>query len=199
MSDAEPRSVVAECLDELLSVIEDFLIEGRVMFYTNLSSETSVECDSRIHVIIDGLDIIFSHEAASADLLVAGSIILGSICAAADHAGFMCEAVYNIFRMHRYDTLVVLVILHVFAHVGGNAIFTLRNYSLTMTVVKSIVMFLESEHAPVAIATLSSVGDAQPQFHACVECPFSKDALSIDIVVSLLFAKLQNYAVRNYT
>ncbi|XWS13515.1 hypothetical protein CRYUN_Cryun36dG0043700 [Craigia yunnanensis] len=167
MSDAEPRSVVAElCLDELLSVIEDFLIEGRVMLYTNLSSETSVECDSRIHGIIDGSDIIFSHEAASADLLVAGSIILGSICAAADCAGFMCEAVYNIFRMHRYDTSVVLVILHVFAYVGGDAIFTLRNYSLTMTVLKSIVMFLESKHAPVATATLSSAGDAQPQFHA---------------------------------
>ena len=119
ISDAEPRSVVAElCLDELLSVIEDFLIEGRVMLYTNLSSETSVECDSRMHVIIDGLDIIFSHEAASADLLVAGSIILGSICAATDRPGFMCEAVYNILRMHKYDTSVVLVLLHVFAYVG---------------------------------------------------------------------------------
>ncbi|XP_022716521.1 uncharacterized protein LOC111275409 isoform X2 [Durio zibethinus] len=195
MSDAESRSLVSElCLDELLSVMEDFLIDGRVMLYTNLSSETAVECDSKMHVIIDGSDVIFSHEAASADLLVGGSIILGSLCATADRAGFMCEAVYNIFRMHRYDTAVVLVILHVFAYVGGNKIFTLRDYSLIMTVLKSVVMFLESECAPVAIATLSPVGDVQPQIHACVGCPFSKDALSVDIVVSLLFAKLQNYA-----
>ncbi|KAB2060300.1 hypothetical protein ES319_A10G007700v1 [Gossypium barbadense] len=113
---------------------------------------------------------------------------------AADRAGFLCEAAYNIFRMHRYDTLVVLVILHAFAYVGGNKMFTLRNYSLTMTVLKSIVMFLESEHAPMSTATHSFVGDVLPQFHACVGCPFSKDALSVDIVVSLLFTKLQNFA-----
>lgn len=191
MSDAESRSLVAElCLDELLSVIEDFLIEGRVLLYTNQSSETYIECDSRIHAVIDGSDIIFSHEAATTDLLVAGCIILGSICAAADRADFMCESVYNVFRMHRYDTSVVLVILHVFAYVGGGVIFTLRNYSLTMTVLKSIVMFLESEHASEAL----SAADTQPKFHACVGCPFSKDAVSVDIVVSLLFAKLQNYA-----
>ncbi|XVF26278.1 hypothetical protein REPUB_Repub14bG0002100 [Reevesia pubescens] len=118
MSDAEPRSVVAEiCLEELLSIIEDFLVEGRVMLYTSLSSETSVECDSRIHVIIDGSDVIYTHEAAPADLLVAE-----------------------------------------------------------------------------AIATRSSVADVLPQFHACVGCLFSKNVLSVDVVVSLLFARLQNYA-----
>ena len=69
---------------------------------------------------LDNMDLereVESDEAASADLLVAGSFILGSICAATDYAGFMCEAVYNILRMHRYDTSVVLVILHVFAYV----------------------------------------------------------------------------------
>ncbi|KAA3478736.1 Flagellar attachment zone 1 [Gossypium australe] len=195
ISDAEARSVVAElCLDELLSLMEEFLIEGRVMLCAALSSETSVECDSRRHAIFDDSAVVFTHEAASADLLVAGSIILGSICAAADRAGFLCEAAYNIFRMHRYDTSVVLVILHAFAYVGGNKMFTLRNYSLTMTVLKSIFMFLESEHAPMATATHSFVGDVLPQFHACVGCPFSKDALSVDLVVSLLFTKLQNFA-----
>ncbi|KAB2007150.1 hypothetical protein ES319_D10G007800v1 [Gossypium barbadense] len=195
ISDAEARSVVDElCLDELLSLIEEFLIEGRVMLCAALSSETSVECDSRRHAIFNGSAVVFTHEAASADLLVAGSIILGSICAAADRAGFLCEAAYSIFRMHRYDTSVVLVILHAFAYVGGNKMFTLGNYSLTITVLKSIVMFLESERAPMATATHSFVGDVLPQFHACVGCPFSKDALSVDIVISLLFTKLQNFA-----
>ncbi|GMI91989.1 MATERNAL EFFECT EMBRYO ARREST 22, EMBRYO DEFECTIVE 1611 [Hibiscus trionum] len=194
MSDAESRSVFAElCLNDLLGVIEDFLIEGRVMFCTNLSSETSMEYDSRINVLIDGLDVIFSFEAASAELLVAGSIILGSLCTAADSVSFICEAAYNIFRMHRYDTSVVLIILHVFAYVGGDKLFTLRDYSSTMTVLKSIVTFLESECVPVAVLTPSLVGDVQPQFPACVGCPFSKDALSVDIVASLLFAELQNY------
>ncbi|TYH47597.1 hypothetical protein ES332_D10G008700v1 [Gossypium tomentosum] len=195
ISDAEARSVVDElCLDELLNFIEEFLIEGRVMLCAALSSETSVECDSRRHAIFNGSAVVFTHEAASADLLVAGSIILGSICAAADRAGFLCEAAYSIFRMHRYDTSVVLVILHAFAYVGGNKMFTLGNYSLTITVLKSIVMFLESERAPMATATHSFVGDVLPQFHACVGCPFSKDALSVDIVISLLFTKLQNFA-----
>ncbi|MBA0719973.1 hypothetical protein Golax_007617 [Gossypium laxum] len=195
VSDAEPRSVLSElCLGDLLSVIEGFLIEGRVISCTNLSSETSVEYESGIHVTVDGLDVIFSYEAASADLLVGGSIILGSICTAAGSVSFLCEAVYNIFRMHRYDTSVVLIILHVFAYVGGDKLFTLRNYSLTMTVLKSVVMFLESERASVATSTLPLVDDVQPQFPACVGCPFSKDALSVDTVVSLLFAKLQNFA-----
>ncbi|KAK8296368.1 hypothetical protein V6Z12_D05G120200 [Gossypium hirsutum] len=102
VSDAEPRSVLSElCLGDLLSVIEGFLIEGRVISCTNLSSETSVEYESGIHVTVDGLDVIFSYEAASADLLVGGSIILGSICTAAGSVSFLCEAVYNIFRMHR--------------------------------------------------------------------------------------------------
>ncbi|KAE8728710.1 Fatty acid hydroxylase 1 isoform 1 [Hibiscus syriacus] len=186
-------SVVAECLDELLSLIQDFLIEGGVMLYADLSSQTSVECDSRRHVFIDGSDVVFTHEAASADLLVASSIILGSICGASDHTGFLCEAAYNILRMHRYDTSVVLVVLHVFAYVGGDKMFTLRDYSSTMTVLKSIVVFLETECAPVAIRTHSLVGDVLPQFHACVGCPFSKDTLSVDNVVSLLFTKFQNY------
>ncbi|KAK8352850.1 hypothetical protein V6Z12_A05G120700 [Gossypium hirsutum] len=195
VSDAEPRSVLSElCFGDLLSVIEGFLIEGRVISCTNLSSETSVEYESGIHVTVDGLDVIFSYEAASADLLVGGSIILGSICTAADSVSFLCEAVYNIFRMHRYDTSVVLIILHVFAYVGGDKLFTLRNYSLTMTVLKSVVTFLESERASVATSTLPLVDDVQPQFPACVGCPFSKDALSVDTVVSLLFAKLQNFA-----
>ncbi|XP_039034444.1 uncharacterized protein LOC120170564 [Hibiscus syriacus] len=132
LSDAVARSVVAECLDELLSSIQDFLIEGRVMLYANLSFETSAEFDSRRHVIIDVSDVVLTHEPASADLLVASSIVLGLICAAADRTGFLCEAAYNIFRMHRYNTSVVLVVLHVFAYVGGDKMFTLRNYRLTM-------------------------------------------------------------------
>ncbi|GMI93227.1 hypothetical protein HRI_002992000 [Hibiscus trionum] len=193
MSDPEARSVVAECLDELFSLIQDFLIEGRVM-YAKLSSGTSVECDSRRHVIIDGSDVVFTHEAASADMLVASSIILGSICAAADRTGFLCEAAYNIFLMHRYDTSVVLVVVHVFAYMGGDKMFTLGDYSSTMTVLKSIVVFLESECAQVASRTHSLVGDVLPQFHASVGCPFSKDALSVDNAVSFLFTKFQNYA-----
>ncbi|OMO83102.1 hypothetical protein CCACVL1_11556, partial [Corchorus capsularis] len=196
MSDAESRSLLVElCLDELLSGIEDFLVEGKVFLNTNLSSETEtpVEYDSRRHIIIDGSDVISLHADASADLLVAASIVLGSICTAADRTGFMCEAVYNIVRMRRYDSSVVLIILHVFASVGCDKFFNLRKYSLTMTVLKSIVMFLERERAAVASVTNSSVGDVQPQFLPCVECPFSKDMLSVDIVVSLLFEELQKF------
>ncbi|KAJ7954566.1 Maternal effect embryo arrest protein [Quillaja saponaria] len=158
LSDAETRTLFSECgpLDKLLCLIEDFLIEGRVMVYNDVPYETST--DSRTHVFLDGLNISLSSRTASCEQLVAGSIILASISAVIDRIGFICEASYNVFRMSRQDSSLLLTILHVFAYLGGEKIFSLGNYGLVMTVLGSIVMFLESGSSSVASAScLSSI------------------------------------------
>ncbi|GAV65621.1 hypothetical protein CFOL_v3_09136, partial [Cephalotus follicularis] len=191
ISDVEARSMFAElCLDELFSLMEDFLIHGRMMVCTDECSPTLVE----INTLLDGLNMRLSSEVASADQLVAGSIILASICKAIDHIGFICEASYNILRMCRHDTSVVLTILHVFAYLGGERYFTLKKHHLTVAVLKSIVTVLETGCLPVAAAScLSSLNKVQIEFHPCTKCPFSEDAAPIDNVVSLLLEKLQKY------
>ncbi|XP_050288057.1 uncharacterized protein LOC126726747 [Quercus robur] len=202
MSDVETRSIFADFgfVDELLSLIEDFLIYGRVIVYDNVSSETSVECDSRIDILLDGVNIILLDVVASADLLVAGSIILASICASIDHIAFICETSYNIFRRCACDSSLVLTILHVFAYLGGQKFFSLGDYKLMMMVLKSIVMLLEGVHLSVdAAACPLSVSKVQLQFHPCVKCPFLEGAISIDTSALLLLELLQNIAVLGTT
>ncbi|TXG73481.1 hypothetical protein EZV62_002060 [Acer yangbiense] len=194
MSDAEVRSVFDKlCLDELLRLIVNFLMDGRVMKYREESS--LIDCNSKINIVLDGVNTILYSEAASADQLVAGSIILASICAATDHTGFICEASYNIFRMHRCDLSLVLTILHIFAYLGREKYFTLREHNLTMTVLKSMVTCIERRSSSIAETVCPSSAHQVPaEFHPCTKCPFSKDAVSVDIAISLLLKKLQSYA-----
>ncbi|KAG2689499.1 hypothetical protein I3843_09G138900 [Carya illinoinensis] len=197
MSDVETRTMLADFdfLDELLSLIEEFLIDGRVMVYTNVSSETFIECDTRINFLLDGVPISLSDEVSSADQLVAGSIILASICAAIDQIGFICEASYNIFRRHACDSSLVLSILHVFAYLCGEKLFSVTKYGLMVTVFQSIVMLLEGVNSSDPAASHSlSVSEDQFLFHPCTKCPFSKDAVSIDTVTSLLLKFIWNNA-----
>ncbi|KAM4112485.1 hypothetical protein ACJW30_05G143900 [Castanea mollissima] len=202
MSDVETRSIFTDFgfVDELLSLIEDFLIYGRVTVYDNVSSETSIECDSRIDILLDGVNIKLLDVVASADLLVAGSIILASICASIDHIAFICETSCNIILRRACDSSLVLTILHVFAYLGGQKFFSLGDYKLMMMVLKSIVMLLEGVHLSVdAAACPSSVGKVQLQFHPCAKCPFSEGAISIDTSALLLLELLQNIAVLGTT
>ncbi|XP_040998115.1 uncharacterized protein LOC121244140 [Juglans microcarpa x Juglans regia] len=197
MSDVETRSMLADFdfLDELLSLIEEFLIDGRVLAYTNISSNTFIECDTRINFLMDGVTISFSYKVSSADQLVAGSIILASICAAIDQIGFICEASYNIFRRHACDSSLVLSILHVFAYLCGQKLFSATKYGLMVTVFKSIVMLLEGVNSSDPAASRSlSVSKDQFLFHPCTKCPFLKDAVSIDTVTSFLLKFIWNNA-----
>ncbi|KAI9195861.1 hypothetical protein LWI28_018821 [Acer negundo] len=196
MSDAEARSVFDKlCLDELLRLIENFLLDGRVMKYSEKPSQSSIDCNSKINIVLDGVNAILSSEAASADQLVAGSIILASICAATDHIGFICETSYNILRMHQCDLSLLLTILHIFAYLGREEYFTLREHNLTMTLLKSMVTCIERRSSSVAETSCpSSACQVRAEFHPCTKCPFSKDAVSVDIAISLLLKKLQSYA-----
>jgi hypothetical protein len=157
VSDVEARNLFAEvcCLDELLGLIEEFLLDGKLMVYADLSSEPLSGCDSMIDILLDGVNIKFVSKSASSNLLVAGSIILASICAAIDHIGFLCQASYSLLRMHRCDTVSALTILHIFAYLAGEKFLSPRKHSLTMTVLKSVIMFLEGGDSSVASAASS--------------------------------------------
>nr|TKR91248.1 hypothetical protein D5086_0000225100 [Populus alba] len=197
VSDVEARNLFAEvcCLDELLGLIEEFLLDGKLMVYADLSSEPLSGCDSMIDILLDGVNIKFASKSASSNLLVAGSIILASICAAIDHIGFLCQASYSLLRMHSCDTVSALAILHIFAYLAGEKFLSPRKHSLTMTVLKSVIIFLEGGDSSVASAASSLTMCKGGMFHPCAKCPFSTDVVSIDIVTSMLLEKLQNCAV----
>ncbi|KAA8514821.1 hypothetical protein F0562_018000 [Nyssa sinensis] len=197
MSVVETRSMFSELchLDELLTLIEDFLIDRRVLVYNDVSSESSPVCDSRVKIFLNGVDIILSFETALTHQLVAAGIVLASICAAVDHIGFICEASYNIVRPQKFDSSLMLTILHVFVYLCGSKYFTQNNYCLLMNVLKSLVMFLERENLLTDSApSLPFPAEDWPEFPSCIKCAFSEGAVSMDIVILLLLEKLQNCA-----
>ncbi|KAL6989181.1 hypothetical protein U1Q18_014933 [Sarracenia purpurea var. burkii] len=194
--DVKTRNIFAElCLfGELLPLVEDFLLDRGVLVYGVVSSESLPMSGSRVNILLNEAEIILSHSMAPTHLLVAGGIVLASICAAIDNTGFLCEASYNIFRMP--DTSLMLTILHVFAYVGGPNYLNLKHYSLIMTVMKSLVTFLERENLSHDYTCCHpSVGEVRQEFPSCNNCPFSDGAVSMDIVISLLFENIQNYAL----
>lgn len=197
MSDVEICSTFAElfCLDELLSLIEDFLIDRRVMVIEDCSSGSLIKYNSGVHVLLDGSNIKLSSLPASEEQLVAGCIILASICAASGHVGFICETSYNILRTGRFNKSSMLTILHIFAHLGGEKFFSLSNYSLMMTVLKSLVRFLEETSSLDAASCIPSTIDGHTEFSSCVKCPFLKDYIPVDTVTSLLLEAIKIYAL----
>lgn len=198
LSNVEMRSLFAKLchFNELLSLIEEFIIEKKVLVYNNVLSESLPGLDSNIVIHLDGIDRIMSSETASTHQLVAGSIILASLCSATGHIGFICEASYAIFQTHQSDSSLLLTILHVFAQVCGKKYFTLSSYSLIMSVMKSLVMLIEGPNLTIeATAGLPCQSGFQNKFLPCIKCPFSHNAASIDIVISLLLEKLQDYAI----
>ncbi|KAF8403550.1 hypothetical protein HHK36_011654 [Tetracentron sinense] len=186
-------------LDLLLRLIEDFLIDRKLLEYNVVSSEPLIPCDARSSIfLLGGEPISVSSKTATVDQLVAGGIILASICAAVDHIGFICEASYNILRKHKCDSSMMLKVLHVFAYICGKKYFTLSKYRLIMTSMKSVVSLLERRNesvVPISSSSRPSVSGNRPEFPPCAKCPFSNGAVSVDKVIWLLLERLQNYAV----
>ncbi|XP_028086168.1 uncharacterized protein LOC114287088 isoform X1 [Camellia sinensis] len=198
MSDVETRSAFTELcfFGELLVLVEDFLLDRRVLVCSNVSSESLPKSGSSVNILLNEEEIILSHGMAPTHQLVAGAIVLASICATTDHIGFLCEASYNIFRMQNLDTSLMLTVLHVFAHMCGSKYFNLTDYSLLMTVMKSLVTFLEREKVSSDyIYCIPSADEVRSELPLCTKCPFSKGAVSMDIVISMLFEKLQNHVL----
>lgn len=194
MSDAEARILFLEnySLQELLGLIEDFLIVGKIIVNNTVPAENLSDCDLRTNYVLDCANK-FSSDVASSEQLVAGSIILASICAATNHVGFICEASYDILRLCKWDSLMVLTILHIFAYLGGEKFFALNNFRLMMTVLKALVMLLEGENLSVATAScLPSIDQLHTGFCTNDKCPFLEGAESIDIVACLLLEEIKS-------
>ena len=192
------RSMLAElCVSgELLTLIENFLIDRRILVCVNVSPESFPLCGSRTNILLNGEDIPWSNKMASAHQVVAGSILLAALCASINHIGFLCEASYNIFRLHELGSSLVLTILHVFTYVCGSKYLSHKDYSMVMTVMKSLVAFLENASlSNDSTSCCPSTSEVWPEFPKCTKCPVSGDAVSVDIVVSLLLQKFQNYAL----
>lgn len=194
MSDATRRIQFLEnfSLLELLSLIEDFVVKGKLMVSTDVHAGTLSKCDLRTSVFLDQ-SITWSSEAASSEQLVSGSIILASLCAATDYVGFICESSYNILRLCRSDSLIVLTILHVYAYLGGGKLFNCGNFGLMVTVIKSLVMFLEAGNLPIATASsVPSINRLHTELCTSVKCPFLDGAEPIDNVAILLLENIKN-------
>ncbi|KAL0305535.1 UNVERIFIED_CONTAM: hypothetical protein Sradi_5970800 [Sesamum radiatum] len=167
-------------LSELLAVIEDFLLQRKVLACGDVSAESKVLPSSRINLVLNGNAIMLYEMMASAHLLVVGGSLLASLCLAVDRIGFLCEMSCNIIMMPTFDPAVLLPVLHVFAHTCGSTYFTLQQYSIAMAVVKI------------------SVENLFKSWLCCKNCPFSEGALPIEDVPLLLLQNLQNHDRSDY-
>nr|KYP73319.1 hypothetical protein KK1_005939 [Cajanus cajan] len=193
MSDAETKFLFEENypLHELLGLIEDFLIEGKIIIVNSrVDAETSY-CDLRANDYLECVNEV-SSDVASTEQLVAASIILASVCAATDYVGFISEVSYHILQLCKWDSLVVLTILHIFAYLGGEKCFSMDNFGLMVTVLKSLIMFLEDGSLSVATACLPSINELHAELCMNIKCPFFEGAESIDVVACLLLEEIRN-------
>ncbi|XP_073312289.1 uncharacterized protein [Primulina huaijiensis] len=197
LSDLVVRGKFMESCDllDLLALSEDFLLQRKVLVCGDLSSEASVTDSSKINLVVNGNTVILSEQAALVYQLVAGGCLLASLCLAVDHIGFICETSCELFAMRDFDPVVVLGILHSFAHLCGSQYFTLQPYSLAMTVVKSLVMVLEKQASSSNYASSFSSMVEMPSktWSCCANCLFSEGVVSMEVLSSLLLENLQKY------
>lgn len=179
-------------LFELLAVIEDFLLQRKVLVCGDVSAESEILRTSKLNLTLNGNAIMLSEVVASAHLLVAGGSLLASLCSAFDHIGFVCEVSSNIIRMQKFNPAVMLAVLHSFAHICGSKYLTLQQYSVAMTVVKSLVMFLEKQTLSTDSSSFFPSDVENPsKFWLCSNCPFSEGGVSMEDVALLLLENLQ--------
>lgn len=182
-------------IDELLSLIEDFFVERKVLLCSERNSEELITCNRGIDLTLEGVNVLISSVAASTELLFVGSVALAAICAATDQINLICEASYRIFCVHGSAASLVLTMLHVFAHISGGKCFTVRSYSFLITVLRSLVLFLEVGGDAAGSVCIFSHEEMAAEFLQCPRCPFSDKAVPLDVVVSLLLEELQNTAI----
>lgn len=189
MADIEAGGMLSEFSEELLSLLQDLLSEQRVLFSVK-SSETS-DSDLSIPVTLNGENIALFSRIALIDHLVAGSAILAAICTAQDRVGFICEASFEIlFKHSREKTSVLLTILHVFAYIAGEKMVSSSEHDISISVLKSIVMFLENRH----FGTVEGNAKLHPGKN---KCPFSDRSSSLEAMASKLMEVLQEFTQCN--
>ncbi|KAH7679187.1 Actin filament-coating protein tropomyosin protein [Dioscorea alata] len=179
-------------LNILVNLIQDFLVVGKVLV-CDKSHTQSIDSHNEFQCL-EGRCLLFKD--ATSSQLVAGSILLASICAELDHIPFLLETSYKIIRMCRRDTSWVLSVLHIFASVCGRKFFTQENYSSLLSAIGLVVSFLEEKQASVSKSTcFSGESDVGSSFSPCEECPFSASASSKDKFMSSLLNVLHDHAM----
>ncbi|CAH1414445.1 unnamed protein product [Lactuca virosa] len=130
MSDVETRTIFEKVcnLDEVITLIQDFIINERVVIHSDINPESPSFSDSK----------------ASLQQLVIGSIFLASICVAFDRIDSICETSYTISHITTPSTL---TFLHIFGYICGEKLIAQGDYSLIMTVVSSLVTYYEKENS----------------------------------------------------
>lgn len=186
------RIFVESCnLYDVLSLMEDFLLHGKLMVHA-VSSDSKLASNSGINLIWDGRSISLCKQPAPTQLLLTGGILFASVGAAVDHIGFVCEASCNILRTLRSDAL---NILHIFAYLCGSKYITLNEYGLAMTVVKSLVMLIHNNRsAPNPHSCVASTVQSLSKICSGSYCPFSEGAATMDAVASSLLDSLKSYS-----
>ncbi|CAI9089585.1 OLC1v1024181C2 [Oldenlandia corymbosa var. corymbosa] len=194
---ATKRMLLESCdVDELLALIESFLLNGTILMDVDDFDCKMNGCCSGAESLPNDKVVFWSVAAASTDVLFAGGLLLALICVSIDRIGSLCEISYHLLCQRKINISFVLKLLHAFAYLAGPKYFTLEDYGLVMYVQKSLVGFLERlDSLPAGkCSCLSSVDEKSVKISACGACPFSQDVASVDSVVSLLLEKLQSYA-----
>ncbi|KAH9606731.1 hypothetical protein KSS87_003795 [Heliosperma pusillum] len=179
------------CLSDLLSLSENFLLHKKILLGSSLTSDTGNCGDSYFEILHQGESNVLRPSLASTNMVVAGSLILASISAAAGLVDSICEFSLKIIRMRRADCLMTTLILHTFAYVCGEEYFTISNYHAVMEAVKVIVASLECSSA--------INGNIQPDdgtlrhCFPCEKCPFTERSICLDDVSSKLIEEVQGF------
>uniref|UniRef100_A0A7N0T0U1 Uncharacterized protein n=1 Tax=Kalanchoe fedtschenkoi TaxID=63787 RepID=A0A7N0T0U1_KALFE len=91
-----------------------------------------------------------------------------------DKIDFIHLLSYNLYRLHKRNSILVLSVVHIFAQLAGRKFLTSTSNSLLTSVVKSLVLVLENSHSP------------------CSKCPLSEEVVSLDAVIFMLSERLQS-------
>lgn len=192
----ETRSLFAEICDinDLLGICEDFVLYRRILVHRDTTSGSLHDSSSSFEILHDGEKIFLSPHVASVDMVMAGSIVLASICAATGHFGYLCEVSFNVFCKCMTEGEMVLRILHMFVDVSGQEYLSSSNYGF-MEVVKSVITYVEHTSPNIAAIDDQSKNSTKSCFMRCFRCPFSQGALSLNDVSAMLMRELQSYCL----
>ncbi|KAF3777366.1 hypothetical protein EJ110_NYTH25706 [Nymphaea thermarum] len=186
-------------LELLFFLVEKFLIDGRILFFADVSCGLLVDCSNIKALTFDGREILMSSQTAPIDLIAGGSIILACICSAVDRSSFLLEASYSILRLCTKSPFWILTVLHSFSSVCGYWSFTQSGCRLVASVIQSVVSLLErGDKSREGISSLCEllITDNDRTFPPCVQCPFAKGAMSMDKAIEVLLRELQDLALQ---
>ncbi|XP_008793572.2 LOW QUALITY PROTEIN: uncharacterized protein LOC103709835 [Phoenix dactylifera] len=198
LSNGEARWLILEIcqLNILVELIEDFLINRKVLLYTDRLLEPLSACfSSQEFHQLNGSGLCVSTRDATVDQIIAGCVIFASISAAVGCIGIVLELSYRILRTCRNDISWILLALHVFAFVCGEKFFNLDDCQFLLNAIRLVVSLVE--HGNESAHSASCLHSTQHMliFPPCEQCPFATDEFCMDNFACSLLDELQFYAL----